>query len=92
MTHIMWRALELVADKGPIRCSHLGDLLWPKGRRAAGCSCPYARPAGAVAARLAKLGLIERSFTRRPDGEWDMQDWKITEAGLTALESPKGGV
>lgn len=53
-------------------CAQLGYELWQGGRGAgfapintrkySSCSCPYARPAGAMVKRLVKKGLVRRKY------------------------------
>ena len=50
------RALEMVKLRGPVTCAQLGDCLWPDAKGSS--TCPMARSAGAVLARLQKKGLV----------------------------------
>lgn len=54
----MLRALVLM---GPSKCSKLGDQLWPDSKGSN--SCPMARPAGALLARMRKKGLTTWDVT-----------------------------
>ncbi|MBV8722465.1 MAG: winged helix-turn-helix transcriptional regulator [Candidatus Eremiobacteraeota bacterium] len=65
MTPIEARALRLIIKHGPITCANLGDHLWPDKPRPSSCSCPFARPAGAVVKRLKARGLVERDYSSR---------------------------
>lgn len=63
LTAVEQRAVA-VLSRGPTTCARLGDALW--GRRGSGnCSCPWARPAGALLKRL-----VERGVVRRIPGEY----------------------
>ena len=53
-------ALLVLVRHGPITCANLGATLWNKKRVAGNCSCPHARPAGAVIKRLRERGYAER--------------------------------
>jgi hypothetical protein len=53
------RAVHLL-ERGPMRCSELGELLWGVERRSAG-TCPWARAAGALVKRLRERGLVRRA-------------------------------
>ena len=75
------RALKLLARHGPHTCANLGDVLWSTRKSAGNCSCPYARPAGALLKRLRFLGLTEKAYDR------DHFLHRITEAGLAHLRS-----
>lgn len=55
------RALKLLA-RGPMSCASLGDALWSTRKSAGNCSCPYARPAGALIKRLRARGLVEHGY------------------------------
>jgi hypothetical protein len=59
LTAVEERAVAILA-RGPTTCARLGDELW--GRNAAGnCSCPWARPAGALLKRLVRAGVVRRA-------------------------------
>ena len=60
LTPIDAEALAIIVKRGPISCANLGDALWygKTERRYGNCSCPFARPAGKVVARLRRLGLV----------------------------------
>jgi hypothetical protein len=53
------RALEYLRKHGPVSCASLGDVLWGKPGRG-NCSCPWARPAGALLHRMLKRNLVTR--------------------------------
>jgi hypothetical protein len=74
LTEIDQKALRLL--RRPSSCANLGWLLWPGRPVGAICSCPYARPAGKVVARLRARGLVVRG---------DGNEWRISMAGLQVL-------
>ncbi len=53
------RALLIIVKHGYVSCANLGNDLWHKGGRD-NCSCPFARPAGAVIKKLRARGFVER--------------------------------
>ncbi len=53
------KALIYVIKYGSITCANLGQELWGKPGRG-NCSCPWARPAGAVIKKLRARGFVER--------------------------------
>lgn len=58
LSDVEQRAVAILA-RGPTTCARLGEELW--GRNAAGnCSCPWARPAGALLKRLVECGVVHR--------------------------------
>jgi len=59
VTDIEERAFRILAE-GPITCARLGERLWGKTGRG-NCSCPWARPAGALLKRLRERGLVRRA-------------------------------
>ena len=59
LTAIEQRAVDILA-RGPTTCARLGDALWGR-RRSGNCSCPWARPAGALLKRLVKQGVVRRA-------------------------------
>lgn len=82
------RALAMVIRLGRTTCAILGDQLWHKGGRG-NCSCPFARPAGAVIAKLRKRGLVERCS----DSNEVLTFYRATTAGHRAAiaKRAKGG-
>ena len=54
------RALLVIVKNVCITCANLGDYLWNTKRVAGNCSCPYARPAGAIVKKLRARGFVER--------------------------------
>jgi hypothetical protein len=53
------RALLAVVKYVAITCANLGAELWGKAGRG-NCSCPWARPAGAVIKKLRARGFVDR--------------------------------
>jgi hypothetical protein len=53
-------ALAYLRKYGPQTCANLGAALWGDRLVAGNCSCPWARPAGAVLHRLKARGLVAR--------------------------------
>ena len=51
--------LALIKWNG-MTCALLGNELWHNGRGRGNCSCPFARPAGAVVKRLRAMGFAEK--------------------------------
>lgn len=62
LTEIEARVLLAIAKYGPVSCANLGDELWSTKRVGGNCSCPYARPAGAVVKKLRQRGFVERHW------------------------------
>ena len=55
------RALQILRDRGPQTCARLGEALW--GRTGNGnCSCPWARPAGALLHKMLAKGLVRKEY------------------------------
>jgi hypothetical protein len=71
------KALLALVKYVRMTCATLGSELWGKGRSHSGCSCPWARPAGAVIGRL-----VERCFAERIRVPGDPRTfYRATEAG-----------
>jgi hypothetical protein len=64
--------LRVLIKYGPMTCANLGAELWSGGRGAGAsalnhrsygnCSCPFARPAGRMVARMVQAGFAERTY------------------------------
>lgn len=82
-------ARRVLIKYGPISCANMGAELWQGGRgaglppinhrRYGNCSCPFARPAGKLIARLVRLGHA------RPARAKDRRLYEITSAGERAF-------
>lgn len=57
------RAVRVLERAGPTTCARLGEALWGRPGRGA-CSCPWARPAGALLKRLVVRGVVRRVPSR----------------------------
>ncbi len=55
------RALLALVKHVYMTCALLGEELWHRPGRA-NCSCPWARPAGAVVKKLCARGFVERHY------------------------------
>lgn len=80
-TPIEVRALRAIGKHVRISPANLGAVLWG-WHTASNCSCPWARPAGAVIKRLRKQGLVERVHDKSGN---DRSLYKITRAGERKL-------
>lgn len=58
------RALLFIVKHVYTTCANLGDELWGKRKIAGNCSCPFARPAGAVIKKLRERGFVERHWVK----------------------------
>lgn len=92
------RALLAIVKFNPITCANLGDALWGNWRGPSNCSCPFARPAGAIVKRLRALGFVTRHYiasdprtlyTATPRGEQHLRTNQATRiaAGLQPVVS-----
>ena len=54
------RALLFIVKYVYTTCANLGAELWGNDRGPSNCSCPYARPAGAVVKKLRARGFVDR--------------------------------
>jgi hypothetical protein len=59
LSDVEQRAVDALAS-GPQTCANLGSALWGERPVGSNCSCPWARPAGAVLKRLLKRGIVCR--------------------------------
>jgi len=63
LSEVEARVLNAIAKMNDIAtCASIGDWIWPPARGSS--SCPYARAAGAVVARLVRKGFVERSVDK----------------------------
>jgi len=79
------RALLALVKYVYMTCANLGDELWSTKKIAGNCSCPYARPAGAIVKRLRARGLVER---HRVDGD-HRTFYRATRAGEKLILTDK---
>lgn len=84
LSEIEARALLAIVKYVAITCATLGGELWP-GRRHSNCSCPFARPAGAVIKKLRARGLVERHYIQSDPRTL----YKATRAGERHLLTSK---
>ena len=62
LSDVEQRAIRILERAGQTTCARLGEALW--GRTGRGnCSCPWARPAGALLKRLVERGVVRRVLT-----------------------------
>ena len=91
------RALLALVKHVYASCATLGEMLWGKPGRG-NCSCPWARPAGAVVKRLRARGFVDR---HRVQGDprtlykatWRGEKHLLTDGGTRAklgLSPPPG--
>lgn len=60
LSEIEARVLNAIAKLNDhATCASIGSLVWPSARGSS--SCPHARPAGAVVARLQRKGYVRRA-------------------------------
>ncbi len=78
------RALLVIVKHVYISCANLGEELWHKPGRA-NCSCPWARPAGAVVKKLRARGFVDRY---RVDGD-SRTFYKATRIGEAHLRTDR---
>jgi hypothetical protein len=100
LTNSQRRALQIVAEHGPIRPARFADLMWPDSpghMRSYNCG-PYgasigiamARAAGGYLGRLRVRGWVREEWHHAPWGGIEDDGWVLTKEGRQALEEDRG--
>lgn len=78
------RLVVLLRERGPMTLTQIGETLWggKRNRQA------YARPAGAMIARMKKRGIVRQALAMDLGGKRDVMDtakWMLTDKHNTKL-------